>query len=88
MRTMAATPWAGSGPHRVAMQKRDFCVTGRFDGICRENHSILLAIVHRANLCSGCGLCAAVLGPSQATMTMTEPGFLRPVLTNGGADAI
>lgn len=42
---------------------------------------MLLATVLKANLCSGCGLCAAVLGPSRATMAMSEPGFLRPVLT-------
>ncbi|WP_306224604.1 Coenzyme F420 hydrogenase/dehydrogenase, beta subunit C-terminal domain [Bosea beijingensis] len=42
---------------------------------------MLLATVLKANLCSGCGLCAAMLGPSRATMAMTEPGFLRPVLT-------
>jgi coenzyme F420 hydrogenase subunit beta len=42
---------------------------------------MLLATVLKANLCSGCGLCAAVLGPARATMAMTEPGFLRPALT-------
>lgn len=42
---------------------------------------MLLTTVLKANLCSGCGLCTAVLGPTRATMAMTEPGFLRPVLT-------
>lgn len=42
---------------------------------------MLLKTVLQANLCSGCGLCTAVLGPSRAAMAMTEPGFLRPVLS-------
>lgn len=43
---------------------------------------MLLETVLKANLCSGCGLCTAVLGLSRASMAMTEPGFLRPVLTD------
>lgn len=34
-----------------------------------------------SNLCSGCGLCAAVLGPERARMTLQGEGFLRPEFT-------
>jgi coenzyme F420 hydrogenase subunit beta len=32
------------------------------------------------NLCSGCGICASILGPERARMELVEPGYLRPVL--------
>jgi coenzyme F420 hydrogenase subunit beta len=36
-----------------------------------------LARVERGQLCSGCGLCAAI-SPDAVTMTMVAPGYLRP----------
>jgi coenzyme F420 hydrogenase subunit beta len=40
-----------------------------------------LADILSANLCSGCGLCASILGPERASMQLAQPGFLRPHLT-------
>ncbi len=39
-----------------------------------------LQTVLDANLCSGCGLCAALLGEERASMQLKEPGYLRPVV--------
>lgn len=37
------------------------------------------------DLCSGCGLCAAVLGPQRARMELRGPGYLRPVISDAGS---
>lgn len=38
-------------------------------------------------LCSGCGLCAAILGPERARMELSEPGYLRPRLMGAPSPA-
>jgi coenzyme F420 hydrogenase subunit beta len=40
-----------------------------------------LQTVIEGRLCSGCGLCAAVLGADRARMTMQGDGYLRPQIT-------
>lgn len=37
--------------------------------------------VLESDLCSGCGMCAAVLGPERARMALSGPGYLRPRLS-------
>jgi coenzyme F420 hydrogenase subunit beta len=32
------------------------------------------------DLCSGCGLCASIMGPDRAEMALLPPGYLRPVM--------
>lgn len=39
------------------------------------------------DLCSGCGLCASLLGPTRATMRLAGAGYLRPVLSDAPTDA-
>lgn len=40
--------------------------------------SAVLARVERGQLCTGCGLCAAI-APAAVTMAMVDPGYLRPL---------
>ncbi len=42
--------------------------------------STRLETVIEAGLCSGCGLCAAIMGPERATMDLAGAGYLRPQL--------
>jgi coenzyme F420 hydrogenase subunit beta len=54
----------------------------------REHYSMSrLHAVLNSNLCSGCGLCASVLGPSRARMTLKDDGFLRPEISGAISDA-
>jgi coenzyme F420 hydrogenase subunit beta len=46
-----------------------------------------LKSVIEGELCSGCGLCAAVLGPERAQMQLRGPGYLRPIITGDVSDA-
>ena len=42
--------------------------------------------VLKADLCSGCGLCAAIAGDERVTMAMSDGGYLRPTV-NGALTA-
>ncbi len=43
-----------------------------------SNLSPTLRVVETGDLCSGCGLCAAVAGPGAIAMRLGEAGYLRP----------
>ncbi|MEL7466321.1 MAG: Coenzyme F420 hydrogenase/dehydrogenase, beta subunit C-terminal domain [Pseudomonadota bacterium] len=40
-----------------------------------------LTSVMKGGLCTGCGACAAAVGPNKLSMRMVEPGYLRPAAT-------
>jgi coenzyme F420 hydrogenase subunit beta len=44
-------------------------------------HTLRLEKVLDGDLCSGCGLCASIIGPDGAQMTMSAEGYLRPEIT-------